>query len=404
MKILQINKYFYRKGGAETVFFNTIKLLENNGHIVIPFSMAHEKNEQSEYSKYFVNYPELSESKTIDKIKNIIPFFYNKEAANKLEKLIQKEQPDIAHIHLMFNSLSVSILPILKKHNIPIVMSVHDYRLVCPAYTFTDGNGNFCELCKDKKFYHCILKKCSQKNLINSFMLSLDSYFRMIFYPPTDYINKFIFVSKFSMNKHIQVNPIFKNRATYLYNFTPTVPDIPKTKGKYLLFFGRLSEEKGIKTLLHTIKKDPELILKIAGTGPLLNELKSNCPANVEFLGFVKGQELENLIRNASFVIVPSECYENNPMTIIESYTIGTPIIGSDLGGIPELIIPDQTGFKFTPKSIDSLYKVLQKAKHISETEYIQMTHACKAFAQNNFSEKEHYKKLMQVYKTFLTK
>lgn len=404
MKILQINKYFYRKGGAETVFFNTIKLLEKKGHTVIPFSIANRKNEPTIYSKYFVNYPELSESSTFDKIKNTNSFFFNKEAAKKLEKLILTEKPDIAHIHLMFNSLSVSILPVLKKYNIPTVMSVHDYRLVCPAYTFTDGDGKFCELCKDEKFYHCILKRCSKKNFINSLMLSLDSYFRSLFYRPTDYINKFIFVSQFSMNKHIQINPIFKERGTYLYNFTPAIPETTKTKGKYLLFFGRLSEEKGIRTLIQTFKKASELHLKIAGTGPMLDILNKECPPNVELLGFVKGLELETLIREASFVIVPSECYENNPMTIIESYTIGTPIIGSDLGGIPELIITGKTGFKFKPKSVDSLYDTIQEAINISDEEYLDMVNNCRVFAQSNFSEEQHYSKLMEIYNSCLTK
>lgn len=208
MKILQINKYFYRKGGAETVFFNTIKLLEEQGHTVIPFSLHHKKNESSNYEDYFVNYPELSDSSIIDRLLYTPSFFYNKEAARKLEKLIQVEKPDIAHIHLMFNSLSIAILPILKKYNIPVVMSVHDYRLVCPAYTFTDGNGNFCERCKDKRYYQCVKYRCSKQNFINSMMLCMDSYFRALFFPPIQYIDKFIFVSKFSMNKHIQVTCI----------------------------------------------------------------------------------------------------------------------------------------------------------------------------------------------------
>lgn len=112
MKILQINKYFYRKGGADTVFFNTIKLLEDHGHTVIPFSLQHDKNELSQYDHYFVNYPELSASSLINRLIHIPSFFYNREAARKLEELIRIEKPDVAHIHLMFNSLSISILPV----------------------------------------------------------------------------------------------------------------------------------------------------------------------------------------------------------------------------------------------------------------------------------------------------
>lgn len=398
MKILQINKYFYRKGGAETVFFNTIKLLEQHNHIVVPFCLKNDKNENSPYESYFVNYPELSESTTIEKIKNIKAFFYNKEAAKKLEQLIIKEKPDIAHIHLMFNSLSVSILPILKKYNIPTVMSVHDYRLVCPAYTLTDGKGNFCERCKEREYINCILHLCSKRNLINSTMLCVDSYFRTLFIPPIKYIDKFIFVSKFSMNKHIHIDGRFKYKCTSLYNFTPVIKNYEPIKGNYILFFGRISEEKGIITLLNAIRNLPAIKLKLAGTGPLLDILKNVSPPNAEFVGFKQGDELKELIHNASFVIVPSECYENNPMTIIESYAIGTPVIGSDLGGIPELIEVNQTGYVFEPKSIMSLQDAINNALQISDLKYVEMSNNCKKFAHDNFSEESHYQKLMEIY------
>ena len=147
MKILEINKYYYPKGGAETVFFNTIELLQENGHEVIPFCLTNKKNKSSQYAQYFVNFPELSESSILTRAQYTLSFFYNKESASHIESLIIKEKPDIAHIHLLFNGISVSILPVLKKYRIPIVMTVHDYRLICPAYTFTDGKQNICERC-----------------------------------------------------------------------------------------------------------------------------------------------------------------------------------------------------------------------------------------------------------------
>ena len=404
MKILQINKYFYRKGGAETVFFNTIKLLEKHGHTVIPFCLKNRKNDYSDYERYFVDYPELSESSFIEKFKHLTSFIYNQKAAKNLESLIKKERPDIAHIHLLFNGLSVSILPILKKYKIPVVMSVHDYRLVYPAYTFTDGKGNFCERCKDKHFYHCITHRCSNKSLINSFMLSMDSYFRKHFYSPINYIDRFIFVSQFSMNKHLQVESQFKGKCNYLYNFTPSLPDLKTHRGDYMFFFGRISKEKGLFTLLKAIEKCPDIKLKLAGTGPLLDRLKSQCPPNAEFLGFKQGEELRELIHNAAFVVVPSECYENNPMTIIESYMIGTPVIGSDLGGIPELIPQNVTGYTFTPKSVNSLITALRQALSLSDSAYEEMTINAKRFARENFSEESHYNKLYMNYQLAIQK
>ena len=398
MKVLQINKYYFRKGGAETVFFNTIRLLEGHGHTVVPFSLKSERNEKSEYEAYFVDYPELSESSFWQKIKNMPSFIYNSEAARKLEKLIQQEKPDVAHIHLMFNSMSVSILPVLRKYGIPVVMSVHDYRLVCPAYTFTDGKGNFCERCGSGSYYNCILHKCSKGNMANSLMLSLDSYFRSFFYQPVDYIDRFIFVSKFAMNKHIEKDKRYAGKCTYLYNFTPKVKDYSTVKGNYVLYFGRISEEKGIGTLLKAIEQTPDIRLKVVGTGPLLEQFKSLCQPNAEFLGFKSGDELWELIHNASFVVVPSEWYENNPLTIIESLMIGTPVIGSNIGGIPELIEEGKTGYIFQPGATDELRNILVKACAVSDAEYKRMSDAAKKFAEDNFSEENHYERLIKNY------
>mgnify|MGYP000765088804 FL=1 len=187
-----------------------------------------------------------------------------------------------------------------------------------------------------------------------------------------------------------------------MYNFTPKVKDYSSTKGDYIFFFGRISEEKGILTLLNAIKQVPDIKLKLAGTGPLLEQLKSQCPPNAEFLGFKQGEELRELIHNASFVVVSSECYENNPMTIIESYMIGTPVIGSDLGGIPELIIENKTGYTFKPKSPDDLKETITKACSISEEEYARMSDEAKKFAMDNFSEESHYQKLIKNYQLII--
>ncbi len=401
MKVLQIDKYFYLKGGAETVFFNTIDLLEEKGHKVIPFCLKSIKNRPSTYDKYFVNYPELSESSTLTKIKKTPAFLYNKESARKLEALILKEKPDIAHIHLLFNGISVSILPILKKYKIPVIMTAHDYRLICPAYTFTNGKQELCEKCKDsKQYWRCITNKCSKGNLANSILLSLDSYFRESLFPPAKLINKFIFVSKFSQNKHIEANEVYAKKSTHLYNFTPIEKEKYIVKEKYLLYFGRISEEKGISTLIKAMRAFPDIHLKIVGTGPLLQELNKDKAENISFLGFKEGLELKNLISKAAFVVVPSEWYENNPLTIIESMTLGTPVIGSDIGGIPELINRNITGYLFSPGSINELTEAIKCAINLNTAEYQQMVEATQEYASNNFSKEAHYSRLMEIYKS----
>lgn len=399
MKILQIDKYYYIKGGAETVFFNTINLLKEKGHTVIPFCLKSTKNRQSIYEKYFVDYPELSESSTLTKIKKTPAFFYNKDSAQKLEQLILQEKPDIAHIHLLFNGISISILPILQKYKIPIVMTVHDYRLICPAYTFTNGEQELCELCKEtKQYWRCISNRCSKGNLMNSILLSLDCYFRKYFYPPIKLIDQFIFVSQFSQNKHFEANHLFARKSTQLYNFTPIVQNSKVIKENYFLYFGRISKEKGIHTLIKVMEAFPHIHLKIVGTGPLLQELKSNSPDNISFLGFKEGEELKELISKSLFVVVPSEWYENNPLTIIESMTLGTPVIGSNIGGIPELIQNNITGYLFSPGSVEELTKVINHASNLDSSLYLQMVKATQKYAFHFFSKEAHYAHLIKIY------
>ncbi len=400
MKVLQINKYFYRKGGAETVFFNTIHVLEQHGNEVIPFSLKSEKNLPSSYANYFVDYPELSESGFFTKIKNISSFIYNKKAARQLDLLIKKDKPDIAHIHLMFNSLSVSILPVLKKHNIPVVMSLHDHRLICPAYAFIDGKGNLCDRClKDGRYWHCLTNKCSKGNFFNSLMLMLDSYFRRYFIAPMEYVDKFIFVGQYARNKHINVDPGFKDKSVVLNNFTTIKGESTSDKENYLLYFGRISEEKGIPVLMEAMKHLPHVKLKIIGKGPLLDQLKKESIPNIEFLGFKSGKELHSYVKKAKFIVVPSVCFENNTMVIPEAYTLGTPAIASRIGGIPEFVEEGKNGYLFEPRSVQQLKEAIEKALRLSDGEYKEMCKNARSFADAHFTEDIYYEKLMALYK-----
>ena len=215
---------------------------------------------------------------------------------------------------------------------------------------------------------------------------------------------KFIFVSKFAQKKHIEFNPGYASKAVQLYNFTPDIPTRinKKINHRYLLYFGRLSNEKGINSLLEAIRDIPEIDLKIIGRGPLSKEIGNNYPKNVSFLGFKEGQELKEYVKNALFTIVPSEWYENNPLSIIESLSLGTPVIGSNIGGIPELIQDEKTGFTFTMGSPADLTKTIRKAIAIPEEKLYEMSIACNKFAQQHFSADKHFNYLISIYQSIL--
>jgi glycosyltransferase involved in cell wall biosynthesis len=408
MKILLIDVYNYNKGGAETVCFNTGKMLEAHGHKVIYFTLKWADNKPSPYSKYF---PESKETRRgpLKQIKNMVNYFYHFEAAKKIEQLILDEKPEIAHIHLIWGQITPSIFPVLKKYNIPILFTVHDYRIVCPAYTFRNGKGQICEECQGKYFYKCFTNRCCKGSKLMSMVMATEQYFRNKFFNPAQFIDGFIYVSNFAKNIQEKYMPAVKSTPNIiLYNFSTSIIQKGKStpKDKYFLFFGRLSYEKGLKTLLTAFKDIPECKLKVVGTGPKEEELKQfvlkTNMQNVDFLGYKQGKELSDLVYNAYFVVVPSEWYENNPMTIIEAYSVGTPVIGAKIGGIPEIVDDGKTGFQFTSANVEELKAVILKTNNLSNEEYSTISNNTIKFANDNLSPHSYWNKLIGFYSNFL--
>ena len=396
MKILLINNFHYIKGGSEAVYFNTKRILEEHGHSVINFSFTDNHNIPSPQQNFFVH-------RTTNKLKGCINYFFNVPAYRNLKKLLVEEKPDIAHIHLMWGGLSPSVLKALHEANIPVIHTAHDYRLICPAYTFIDRHGKECNKCLKGKYYNCGLNRCSKGNFINSWIMSAEMYFRNSFFNPLNYINGFIFVSHFSEKKHLEFNHGYINsNRMFLYNSTKD-PGYPKlVNGFYFLYYGRLSYEKGLDTLINVFIKNPDIKLKIVGTGPLEQHLKSKTKKsnanNISFEGYKQGDELHNLIKESLSIIVPSEWYENNPMTIIESTSYGKPVIGARIGGIPEIIQDQKTGLIFDSGNESQLESCLRKMLLFSSEEYKEMCLNSYSFFKSNFSEDVYFEKLISFY------
>jgi glycosyltransferase involved in cell wall biosynthesis len=400
MKILQVNNYHYVKGGADRVYLNTTELLKNNGHSVINFSSVDPANYPSAYSDYFISLNDIRKKNVIGKITGIKQYLYNEETCRKLRAVIKTERPDVAHLHLFYGGLTASLLKILKEYSIPIVQTVHDYRLLCPANAFLNKDHKICEKCRNKNFLQCSINRCLDNNIFYSSILTLEAYMRKYMFNPLKYIDHFIFVSKFSQDKHVEFNSHFKNKSSFLYNFT-FIPDKMTfcNNRNHVLFFGRLSHEKGILTLLEAIKQT-NLILRIAGAGPLQNYVEeyANKYKNIIYVGYKSADELKNLINESSFIIVPSEWYENNPMTILEAFANGRPVIGSNTGGIPELIHNSKNGFLFESRNIRSLTETLYKVDAIKNEEYEKLSNNARAFAEKYFTADIHYLNLVNIY------
>jgi glycosyltransferase involved in cell wall biosynthesis len=398
MKILLINRLHYIGGGADRVYLNTGELLKNNNIDVAYFSTKDEKNEKSEFENFFITPVKTRNTSFFNKLNTSIKYLYNSETILKLENLIKVFKPNVAHIHLFYGGLTSSLLSVLRKHKIPIVLTIHDYRLLCPANAMIDNSSNICEKCKGGRFYNCFLKTCSEGNLVQSSILMLEAYLRTYIFDPLDLVDHFIFVSNFSLSKHIEFDRRFQLKSSHLYNFSKSISNVEFTRGKYFLFYGRLSREKGILTLIQAIIQTNYKLI-IAGDGPLKEEIIkfTNETGNIKFVGFKDNVELQSLIMGSSFVVVPSEWYENNPMTIIESFLLGKPVIGADIGGITELVNSSR-GFLFQHSSIASLLMAINLASNMDDGNYNLISRNSYYFANKNFNELDHFNRLKSIY------
>lgn len=398
MKILEINKYHFVKGGADSVFFNTCDLLRSHGHEVAEFCTRNPKNVASDWDPYFVDAPELRNEGLIGKISGIPRFFHNRHAAAQIERIIMDFKPDVAHIHNVFNGISLSILPVLRRYGVPVAISMHDTRFICPSSYFLRP-GRRCERCLERGGIYCGLDRCYQDSLVNSWMCAAEMFHKERIMHYDRFIDRYIFVSRRYKAIHSERHQWFDRKGEVLYNFMLSLNRMEPEprKGDYLLYYGRITVEKGIGTLIEAMRRMPQARLKVAGTGPMLDGLKAMGLPNVEFIGFVSGDALFDLVRGASAVVVPSECEENNPLTVIEAYACGKPVVGARIGGIPELKTP-QTGWLFEPADVDSLTHALGQALAVSAEDYAMMSDAARRFAEAEFSPEHHYTRLIGIF------
>ena len=267
MKVLMVNKFFYIKGGSETYYFSLKKLLEKNGHEVIDFSMKDERNFDSPYSRYFVNNIDYNKKQNFfTKVKLGLKIIYSTEAKKNLEKLIKDTKPDIAHLHIFQHQLTSSVIDVLKKYNIPIVYTAHDLKMICPNYRMLDREYRICERCKNDRYYNCLKNKCIKRSYLKSFIGMSEAYFNKYLkkYEKIDYI---ITPSEFYRKKFIEFG-IEPKKIEHISNFLDNT-EIKYDKNidsNYYLYFGRLSEEKGIMTLVK-VAQNTGITLKIVGTG-----------------------------------------------------------------------------------------------------------------------------------------
>ncbi len=349
MRILQVNKYFYLKGGSEAYLFSLINGLRSSGHVVAEFAMHDQKNKQSDWEGYFTSYVDYQTENLGKKIQFAGKIIYSFEARKKIGRLLDAFKPDIVHLHIFQHQLSASILPEIKKRNIPIVYTAHDLKSVCPNYKML-SNGLVCEECKGGHYYNCFKKRCVKNSSLKSMVNVIEMYFYRYkkYYELIDIV---ITPSNFYRKKLVEFG-FPEKKVIHVPNFVDENLFIPTYNHHgYFIYLGRLSEEKGVLTLLDAMKLVPSGQLVIIGTGPLEEEIKSKISSsnisNVKLVGFQTGESLKQYIEHSMFSILPSEWYENGPISLIENFACGKPVIGADIGGIPEHISDGVDGLIF---------------------------------------------------------
>ncbi len=414
MRVLIVNYRYFISGGPEKYMFNIKKILEENGHEVIPFSIHSNKNVETEYSKYFVEPIGSRDATYFDEVKKtpksilqmLSRSIYSFEVKRAIKKEIKEVKPDIVYIIHFVNKLSPSVIKGAKEMGVPVVLRLSDYFLLCPRFDFL-RDKKICEDCLTKGYKSCIKHRCVKGSLFASlvrvFSMKIHSLIKIY-----DKVDAFVTPSNFLKEKLVK-NGFDVSKINHIPTFTTSVKDTTENKvGTYGLYFGRVTEEKGVETLVKAYEKLPKLTLKIMGddtteeASKLKEYIKVNKIKNIEFLGFKQGKELEEIIQNSKYVFIPSIWYDNLPNTALEAFQYYKPVIASKIGSLPELVEDGYNGFLFKPGNVEDLLNAINKLEESNKI--IEMGYNSHKKLLKDFSSKKHYNDLMNLFKKILKK
>lgn len=409
MKILLVNRWGYPAYGGETYFLNLCRLLKERGHKVIVFTTRDKRNIDKEYADYCVNQINVGNLNSIPLLNRVLfapKTIYSWEARRKIERLIRDTRPDIIHIHSIKRLISPSILHSAKKFNIPVVYTANDYHLICPNYRLF-SKGKICEACKGNRYYKVILKRCVRNSFFLSLLVCIEQYVHSMLRIFENNVDMFIAPSNFLRKKMIE-NGIPPRRIVHIPYFVPPDDYQPiREFSNYIVYIGRLVEEKGLVTLIRAMKKIPNIKLVIIGEGEYRREsellINREGINNVEVKGYLDQAGIRLIIGKSIFVVVPSEWYEIFGIVIIESFARGKPVVGADIGGIPELIDNGVNGLLFKPGDVNDL---VEKIKYLldNKDKIQELGRNARKKAVENYSPDVHYEKMIEVYKRLVMK
>ncbi len=405
MKILQINKFLWLSGGVERYMFDLADLLAAKGHDISYFAMQDvARNRPCRQSSYFVSnidYREMSFLGAARRASSIVSkTVYSFESKAKIRRLLRDLKPDVAHLHSVDHQISPSILPVLREEGVPIVQSVHDYKLICPNYQlYVPRRGELCERCLPGKYHHCLRQRCMKNSLAASALVTGAMYLHKRLRIYENNVRSFLCSTQFLLSQ-LEKGGLPADTLRHV----PLYIDLDRYKahdgpGDYAVYVGRVVIEKGLKTLVRAAAKMPRCKLVIVGEGDARAELESlaeECGADgVSFVGRQIGDVLTRLIARARFLVLPSELYETCGLVMWEAYALGRPVIASRIGGIPESVDEGETGLMFEPGNVSELAeKIAWLFEHPKEAN--EMGEAGRRKIEANCAA--HYDRMMAVY------
>lgn len=402
MTVLQANKFHFVKGGAERYYLDVSRRLHARGHRVIPFAMRHVRNEPSEYERYFVSEVDYRGSQSaLDKLRAASRSVYSRETVRQIEALVDHERPQIAHLHNIYHQISPALVRALDRLGVPMVHTLHDYKIVCPGYLFMAG-GRICECCRGGRYYRAVTHRCLLDSRAASLVGAVEAYVHR-WLRTYEKVRFFLCPSWFLLEKVAQYG-VARRRLVHFPYFLPLEEYRPSfERSDYFIYLGRLSREKGVPTLLAALRQrtGTRLTCRILGEGPLEADLRRQASDwgldRVEFSGYLAGEPLQAAIRGAAFTVVPSEWYENLPFAVLESFALGTPVVGSRIGGLPEMVLDGETGLTFTMGDSRALAEALDRME-ASPERAVEMGRAARRLMEVRYAPEPHLERLEALY------
>jgi glycosyltransferase involved in cell wall biosynthesis len=400
VRILHVNKFLYRRGGAESYMLDLARLQAAQGHQVEFFGMTHPENPPYRYAAHFPAHVELDPPprRADRRLAATGRMVWSPSARRGIEQVLQSFQPDVVHLHNIYHQLSPSVLRPLAERRLPAVMTLHDYKLVCPTYLFL-AQGRVCEACLDGRFRHAVARRCKDGSLAASAVLAMESalHRRAGAYGP---VQVFICPSRFLAAKMAE-GGMYPDRLAVLCSFVDTgglIDATTPTRG--VVYAGRLSSEKGVDVLVEAMGRLGAGRLEVVGDGPERSSLEAlaaaRAPGRVRFHGRVPRDRVLELLGSAAVAVMPSRCHDNQPMAVLEAFGCGVPVVATSLGGLPELV-EGGCGETVPPEDPEALASAIGRLL-ADPARTAAMGRAARARAERDFAPARHLAGLERLY------